>query len=74
MGHVAARERKSGHGLAMTAVYTHTRPEIRREQLLEALAGRPAAEVARRRMAVLAAPAGQTAENAKERGREQAYG
>ena len=45
MGHVAARERNAGHGLAMTAVYTHTQPEVRRSQLLEALSGRPAVSV-----------------------------
>jgi integrase len=48
MGHVAAGERTSGHGLAMTAVYTHTRPETARDQLTMALAGRPALQVARR--------------------------
>jgi len=42
MGHVAAGARSAGHGLAMTAVYTHTRPEVCRQQLFEALAGRPA--------------------------------
>lgn len=47
MGHVPAGERTAGHGLAMTAVYTHSRPETRRQQLEEALAGRPAVEVAR---------------------------
>ncbi len=41
MGHVAAGERTPGHGLAMTAVYTHTRPEVRRKQLAGAFAGRP---------------------------------
>ena len=46
MGHVATGERNAGHGLAMTAVYTHTRPEVRRNQLLEALSGRPAVSVA----------------------------
>jgi hypothetical protein len=46
MGHVAAGERTSGHGLAMTAVYTHTRPETRRQQLEAALAVRSAAGVA----------------------------
>ena len=46
MGHVAAGQRTAGHGLAMTAVYTHTRPEVRRRQLLEALAARPAVAVA----------------------------
>lgn len=47
MGHVATGERKSGHGLAMTAVYTHTRPETRRQQLIEAFEGRQATTAAR---------------------------
>jgi hypothetical protein len=47
MGHVAAGERTAGHGLAMTAVYTHTRPETRRQQLDEALAPRAAVAAAR---------------------------
>jgi integrase len=47
MGHVAAGGRVAGHGLGMTAVYTHTRPEIRRQQLEAALASRPAVAVAR---------------------------
>jgi integrase len=47
MGHVAAGQRSAGHGLAMTAVYTHTRPETRRQQLAAALACRPAVAVAR---------------------------
>jgi integrase len=46
MGHVAAGEKVAGHGLGMTAVYTHTRPEIRRQQLEAALASRPAVAVA----------------------------
>jgi integrase len=46
MGHVAAGERTAGHGLAMTAVYTHTRPEVRCQQLVEALQRRPAPAVA----------------------------
>jgi site-specific recombinase XerD len=46
MGHVAAGERRAGHDLAMTAVYTHTRPETRRRQLETALAGRPAVALA----------------------------
>ncbi len=48
MGHVAAGERTAGHGLAMTAVYTHTRDETRRQQLEQALQDRPAVLVARR--------------------------
>ena len=47
MGHVAAGERTAGHGLAMTAVYTHTRPETQRQQLEAALSNRPALAVAR---------------------------
>lgn len=46
MGHVAAGSAKPGHGLAMTAVYTHSRPETRRQQLEAALLGRPAVAVA----------------------------
>ena len=46
MGHVAAGDRSSGHGLAMTAVYTHTRPETRRGQLEQAFHGRPTIDVA----------------------------
>lgn len=46
MGHVAAGSRAAGHGLGMTAVYTHTRPQTRREQLEAALASRPAVAVA----------------------------
>ncbi len=44
MGHVAAGH--SGGGLAMTAVYTHTRPETKRQQLTHALELRPAWKVA----------------------------
>ncbi len=44
MGHVAAGQ--AGGGLAMTAVYTHTRPETKRQQLTHALQQRPAWEVA----------------------------
>ena len=47
MGHVAAGDRSAGHGLAMTAVYTHTRPETRRDQLVEAMAKRAAVVFAR---------------------------
>src|SRR5262245_6760290 len=46
MGHVAAGERTAGHGLGMTAVYTHSRPETRRQQLELAFADRPARELA----------------------------
>jgi integrase len=47
MGHAAGDSRAPGHGLGMTAVYTHTRPETVREQLVAALADRPAVAVAR---------------------------
>jgi site-specific recombinase XerD len=47
MGHVTSGARTAGHGLAMTAVYTHTRPETRRQQLEAALSQRPAVAVAR---------------------------
>jgi integrase len=47
MGHAAAGERTAGHGLGMTAVYTHSRPEICRQQLEDALANRPAVAVAK---------------------------
>jgi len=47
MGHVSSGERSAGHGLAMTAVYTHTRPQTRRQQLEEALQQRVALAVAR---------------------------
>ena len=40
MGHVPAGISLPGAGLAMTAVYTHTRPETKRRQLEEALSGR----------------------------------
>jgi integrase len=46
MGHAAAGKRAAGHGLGMTAVYTHTRPETRRQQLEAALANCPAVVVA----------------------------
>jgi integrase len=49
MGHAPAAGR--GGGLGMTAVYTHTRPETRRAQLEQALAGRPAVAVAGERLA-----------------------
>lgn len=42
MGHVASDAKGAGHGLAMTAVYTHTHPETKKQQLFEALAGCPA--------------------------------
>jgi integrase len=40
MGHMPAGLSAPGGGLAMTAVYTHTRPETKRRQLDDAFAGR----------------------------------
>ena len=51
MGHVPAAASAAGVGLAMTAVYTHTRPETKRRQLERALANRPALEAAHRWLA-----------------------
>ena len=48
MGHVPAGLSASGGGLAMTAVYTHTRPETKRRQLENALADRAAVQYATR--------------------------
>jgi hypothetical protein len=50
MGHAHAGAAKPGHGLGMTAVYTHTRPETRREQLEAAFSKRPALAVAEARL------------------------
>ena len=50
MGHVPAGLPTPGAGLAMTAVYTHTRPETKRRQLEGAMALRPAIQVARERL------------------------
>ena len=46
MGHVPAGLSTPGGGLAMTAVYTHTRPETKRRQLEDALANRAAVHYA----------------------------
>jgi len=43
MGHAAADDRSAGHGLGMTAVYTHRRSETIGDQLFAALASRPVA-------------------------------
>jgi integrase len=48
MGHVPAGVAMPGVGLAMTAVYTHTRPETKRQQLENALANRVAVEYAKK--------------------------
>ena len=50
MGHGPAGQRPAGHGLGMTAVYTHTSEKTVREQLAEALQPRPALRVARTRL------------------------
>jgi len=47
MGHASADSRSAGHGLGMTAVYTHSRPETVKEQLLAALEDCPAISIAR---------------------------
>lgn len=46
MGHATASQRTPGHGLGMTAVYTHSRPETCRLQLEAALAAHVGAEIA----------------------------
>ena len=46
MGHVPAASASPGMGLAMTAVYTHTRPETKRHQLEKAMSARPAIQIA----------------------------
>lgn len=53
MGHTPAGRRTAGHGLGMTAVYTHTSPQTIREQMFEALQSRPAVQVARARIETL---------------------
>jgi integrase len=61
MGHVASGDRSPGHGLNMTAVYTHTRPETCRQQLTEAIASRPSFTVASTWLRAAAVPVlGQT--------------
>jgi integrase len=52
MGHAAVGARKAGHGLGMTAVYSHSRPETVRRQLEEANADRPAVAIAKHWIAV----------------------
>jgi hypothetical protein len=54
MGHAAAGARTAGHGLGMTAVYSHSRPTTIRRQLEEAIADRPAVAIAGRWIAVRA--------------------
>ena len=50
MGHAAGGDRGAGSGLGMTAVYTHTRPETIREQLIGAFMNRPILEVIANRL------------------------
>jgi integrase len=53
MGHTAGGAPSSRGGLGMTSVYTHTRPETLRRQLIDALADHPAMEVLRERSGLL---------------------
>lgn len=46
MGHSTGDNQKNG-GLRMTATYTHTRPETKRQQLEDALANRPSSLIAK---------------------------
>jgi integrase len=48
MGHVVSGSRSAGHGLAMTAVYTHTSFETKRHQLCEALEQSPVIAIAKK--------------------------
>lgn len=48
MGHVVSGSRSAGHGLAMTAVYTHTSFETKRQQLCEVLDRSPVIAIAKR--------------------------
>ena len=50
MGHSLSGLATAGHGLGMTAVYTHTRPETKRRQLEAALADRVALAYATQRL------------------------
>ena len=52
MGHAPGGER-GGSGLGMTAVYTHTRPETIREQLVTAFRGRPVLAAIAERLALM---------------------
>ena len=51
MGHAPAATGMGGSGLGMTAVYTHTRPEIKRRQLEAAFAEQDAMLYAQQRSA-----------------------
>ena len=50
MGHAPQAINGVGHGLGMTAVYTHTRPETKRRQLEGAMVNRPAVIYAQSRL------------------------
>ena len=51
MGHAPAGWGRHGGGLGMTAVYTHTRPDTKRQQLEAAFVDRPAIRYAEQRLA-----------------------
>jgi integrase len=51
MGHVSGMGQRPGAGLGMTAVYTHTRAETVRQQLLQAMLHRPGVLAAVARLA-----------------------
>jgi hypothetical protein len=53
MGHAPAGQRSAGHGLGMTAVYSHSRPETVRQQLEDALSYRIATTIADDRLSRL---------------------
>ncbi|CAN5496292.1 hypothetical protein BH11PLA2_BH11PLA2_03060 [soil metagenome] len=44
MGHASSESRNAGHGLGMTAVYTHTKLKTIREQLMDAFRERPSVQ------------------------------
>ena len=46
MGHSTSATNGAGHGLGMTATYTHSRPETKRTQLKESLMIRPGRKIA----------------------------
>ncbi|WP_298869256.1 tyrosine-type recombinase/integrase [uncultured Gimesia sp.] len=47
MGHSTSATNGASHGLGMTAAYTHSRPETKRNQLKDALMNRPGRKIAR---------------------------
>ena len=56
MGHAPNAVALGGGGLGMTAVYTHTRPATKRQQLEAALVDRPAIRYAEQRLACQGSP------------------